>query len=276
MNESLRLARPPTLAQMAVDQLRDAIVSGRFQPGQRLVEMELSESFGVSRAPLREAFRILAAEGLIEFRQNRGCIVANPSLEELEQVILFRALIEGAAARLVTARRDKAALDHLAAIHQQMAASGRAKDNLPFLDAYWAFHRSLTAFSGNNLLLQSWNTISTTHQIFMSRSYSHFEDRREIITSTQGFLRCFRAGDASQAEAVVRSMIVWMGYTLLDSLIPADVADYVTHIIDEEGRVARIDPHQLSARKRPGKAKTAAAGVETTKPRPKSRQSRAR
>ncbi len=274
MNATLRLARPPTLTQMAVDQIRDAIVSGRFQPGERLVEMELSENLGVSRAPLREAFRILAGEGLIEIKQNRGCTVVNPSVEELEQMVLFRALIEGAAARLVTARADEAVFDRLAVFHRSMIGSQKMKDNLPFLEAYWEFHRNLLTSSGNAFLLQSWIQIGAMHRIFMSRTYSHFEDRREIIETIGGFLRCFRSGDAEEAEIVVRSMITWMGYLLLDALIPHDVASYITHLIGPGGHVVKIDPKQLAKRRVPDPA--AADPVSTaTKPRSKIRQTRA-
>ena len=268
MTSNLRLARPPTLTQLAVDQLRDAIVSGRFQPGQRLVEMDLSESFGVSRAPLREAFRILAGEGLIEIRQNRGCTVVDPSIAELEQMVLFRALIEGAAARLVTARRDAAALERLGELHQTMVDARTIKNNMPFLEAYWTFHRSLVAFSGNTLLIQSWNNIGALLRIFISRSNSHFEDRREIINTLDGFLRCFRSGDALQAETVVRSMMIWMGYTLLGTRIPDDVAGYVTCVIGADATVIAIDPAQLPARQ----DKAAPPAEPSAKPRLKTRQ----
>jgi len=271
MNPNLRITRPPTLTQMAVDQLRDAIVSGRFQPGQRLVEMDLSESFGVSRAPLREAFRILAGEGLIEIKQNRGCTVVNPSLQELEQMLLFRALIEGTAARLITARQDQIALDRLTVLHQTMVGCRKMKNNLPFLDAYWEFHRSLVLLTGNSLLIQSWNAIGAMLRIFMSRSYSHFEDRREIINTLEGFLRCFRAGDAARAETVVRSMMIWMGHTLLDTLIPQDVAGYVTHVIGPNANVMAIDAEQLAARRKPNPS-AAESAVATIGTRSKIRQ----
>jgi DNA-binding GntR family transcriptional regulator len=250
MSQSLRLSRPPTLTRMAVDQIRNAIVSGQFPPGRRLVEIELSESFGISRAPLREAFRILAGEGLIEIRRNRGFTVINPSVEELEKMVLIRAIVEGTAARLITARADAAALDRLTLLHQDMAAARGLKTNVPFLESYWSFHRSLVELSDNDLLVQSWNAITAMFRIFMSKSSAHFANKREILHTTKGFVRCFRAGEAEVAERVVRSMIVWMGYVLLDARIPPEIAGYVTHVIAPDLNVVAMDGAELEARVR--------------------------
>jgi hypothetical protein len=131
-----------------------------------------------------------------------------------------------------------------------MVSAREMKTNLIFLEYYWTFHRSLVAFSENDLLVQSWNAITAMFGLFLSKSSSHFADSREVIHTTEGFLHCFRAGDAEQAERVVRSMIVWMGYVLLDARIPKDVSGYVTHVIGPDLAVVAIDPAELSARLR--------------------------
>ena len=66
-------------AELLAEQIRDAILVGKLHPGDRLIEQELSESFKTSRGPIREAIRILATEGLVEHRKNRGAIVAAPN-----------------------------------------------------------------------------------------------------------------------------------------------------------------------------------------------------
>jgi DNA-binding GntR family transcriptional regulator len=245
---SLRVARPPTLVQLVADKLRAAIVIGQFQPGQRLVELDLSTSFGVSRAPLREALRILAGEGLIRTEQNRGCTVVNPSIEELEHMVLFRAVIEGTAARLLTARRDSQALDELARIHRGMVAARERRDSVSFLDLYWQFHGGLTALSDNTFVVNSWSGISTTFRIFISKNHQHFVETDEVVDTLGAFLQIFRDGDPAMAERVVRSMTVWLGFALLGSLIPQDVSSFVTHLVEPGAKVVPIDPHQLRAR----------------------------
>jgi DNA-binding GntR family transcriptional regulator len=249
--DSLRVVRPPTLVQLVADKLRAAIVAGEFQPGQRLVELDLSTSFGVSRAPLREALRILAGEGLIRTEQNRGCTVVNPSTDELEQMVLFRAVVEGTAARLLTARRDFKALDQLTEIHRGMVAARQRKDSISFLKLYWQFHGGLVASSENLFIINSWSAISTTFRIFISKSHLHFAEGDEVMSTIGGFLQLFRDGDPVLAERVVRSMTVWAGFALLGSHIPREVSSYVTHLVAPGARVVAIDPHQLEAQLRP-------------------------
>lgn len=77
-------------AEMLAEQIRDAILVGNLKPGDRLIEQELSESFGTSRGPIREAIRILATEGLIESRKNRGAVVAAPNFDDVLEVYAIR------------------------------------------------------------------------------------------------------------------------------------------------------------------------------------------
>ena len=85
--------------QGVVDFLADAIRSGRFAPGQRLVEADLTRELGVSRGPVREAFRRLAAEGLIEIVPNRGALVRRLSATEAHELFEIRTELEALAAR---------------------------------------------------------------------------------------------------------------------------------------------------------------------------------
>ena len=250
MSESLRLARPLTLTQMAASKLREAIISGQFQPGQRLVELELSERFGVSRAPLREAFLILAGEGLVHMRQNRGCYVVNPSVDELEHMVFFRAVIEGAAAGLITSVRDPAKLDLLEAARQRMITTSKIKDNMPFLEAHWVFHSSIIFNSDNPFLIESWGKIGTMFRIFMGKTFVRLGNRAETLNTVDGFLRYFRSGSPEKAEALVRSVILWSGFKLLDTTIPNKVASYVTHQVGPEAAIVPIAPEDLAARLR--------------------------
>jgi len=77
-------------AELLAEQIRDAILVGSLKPGDRLIEQELSESFGTSRGPIREAIRILATEGLIELRKNRGAVVSAPTFDDVLEVYAIR------------------------------------------------------------------------------------------------------------------------------------------------------------------------------------------
>src|ERR1700677_2474063 len=88
------------LRDKVAEQIRAAILSGHFKPGDRLIEDRLAEEFAVSRNPIREAMRTLASEGLIEVTARRGAVVASLSPQEAEELLEVRATLEGANARL--------------------------------------------------------------------------------------------------------------------------------------------------------------------------------
>jgi DNA-binding GntR family transcriptional regulator len=89
-----------SLAQRVADALRDAILARRYRPGERLVEDRLSEELGVSRIPIREALRALAAEGLVRVEPRRGASVAEVSPQLAGDLVEVRATLEGLNARL--------------------------------------------------------------------------------------------------------------------------------------------------------------------------------
>jgi len=133
-------------------EIRRAIVQGAYKPGERLVEDRLAEDFGVSRNPVREALRALAAEGLIEVTARKGAMVPELSAEVAQELIEVRATLEGLNARLAARRRDHAMLAQLAQI---MAAGNKAMtdgriDALRPLNA--RFHDALAAAGSNRVL----------------------------------------------------------------------------------------------------------------------------
>ncbi len=111
---------PATLRDMVQDRLREAIIEGRFKPGERLVERPLCAQLGVSRTIIRETMRYLEAEGLVEILPHRGPIVARMGWNDARQIYDIRRMLETAAARTCAtrmtpelAKRLRAALEHL-------------------------------------------------------------------------------------------------------------------------------------------------------------------
>ena len=95
---TLKIQHPPkTLRELAQSNMRDAIISGVFEPGQRLVERTLCEQIGVSRSVIREVIRTLEAEGLVELLPQQGPIVATLNWQQAEQIYNIRELLEASA-----------------------------------------------------------------------------------------------------------------------------------------------------------------------------------
>src|ERR1700749_3730970 len=99
LQSTLRIEDVPTVRSRVAQKLRAAIMSGSFRPGQRLVERELCEMTGVSRPSIREALRLLEADGMVNTVPHRGPVVSTISLEEARQLYDARAVLEGFAGR---------------------------------------------------------------------------------------------------------------------------------------------------------------------------------
>lgn len=116
LNQSFLNTQMRTREEVVADALRAAIVRGSFKPGEKLDQQELADRFGISRSPLREALRTLAAEDLVVNIPHRGTVVAERSMAELEELVFMRCLLEGAAARRAAPLMDAQRLEKLASI----------------------------------------------------------------------------------------------------------------------------------------------------------------
>ena len=119
-----------TLPEAAAERLRTLIIEGELAPGARLNERELSERLGVSRTPLREAFRMLAADGLLVQLPNRGAQVVSLSREDVRHAFEVMASLEGLAGELAAARVTDGDLGELRALQAEMEQA-HARHDLP-------------------------------------------------------------------------------------------------------------------------------------------------
>lgn len=165
-------ARADLLPERLAEWLRDEIVAGSLPPGERLVEQVLCKRAGVSRVPLREALRILAADGLVSLTPHRGATVTPLSNVELEELFGLRIALEGFAAGAAARFRPPQQITSLRVLIVQM----REAVALGELDAYHAlasrFHLGLVQAGGNALLSKSYEQLHVRlrrYQAAMSR-----------------------------------------------------------------------------------------------------------
>jgi DNA-binding GntR family transcriptional regulator len=143
--EPVARGRHPSSARaQAYDRLRDAIVSLRLKPGERIADAQLAQELGVSRTPVREAILQLADEGLLEIVPQHGTFVAPISLEAVREAQFVREALEVAALREVVERITDAELDELDAL---LAEQASATDPARFYTLDQAFHRRLMEIS---------------------------------------------------------------------------------------------------------------------------------
>jgi DNA-binding GntR family transcriptional regulator len=131
------------------NQLRDMIVEGGLKPGQKVPEPELCQRFGVSRTPLREALKVLAAEGILQLLPNRGAVVAKITDEEIEQIFPIMGALEALAGELACERMTVEDLEKLRRLHKAMIGHYRRSEWLSYSKLNRAIHEAVFAAAGN-------------------------------------------------------------------------------------------------------------------------------
>jgi DNA-binding GntR family transcriptional regulator len=132
--------------------LRSSITQGRFHAGERLIERELCEMFGVSRPSLREAMRQLEAEELVTLVPNRGPVVSEISIEEAREIYEIRATLEGLVARLFVRNASDAEVAELRKALRELKKAETGKSSELLLDLKNKFYEVLLAGCGNRVM----------------------------------------------------------------------------------------------------------------------------
>ena len=130
-----------TMQEIVCDAIRDAILSGRYPPGQRLVAADLARELGVSRMPVREALQRLEAAGLVSLTPHHGAVVSELSESEIVELYHIRGVLDGLATRLAAPHLTPQDHDRLRSILGEMAGAARAKDLEKLLGANREFHQ---------------------------------------------------------------------------------------------------------------------------------------
>jgi DNA-binding GntR family transcriptional regulator len=194
----------------AVDGVRGLILRGEYAPGARLGEVELADALGVSRTPVREALRQLAAEGLVELVPNKGARVVAWTADELEQVFELRAQVEGFAAHQAALHATDDDVDRLAELAAAHAAATRARDRdlERVYELNGAFHSRLAATAGGASLQGVLGSL--VHTVVLHRTLHTFDDAAMERSSRHHLeiVEAIRARDGLWAESVMRSHLL--------------------------------------------------------------------
>ncbi|MFM1988493.1 MAG: hypothetical protein RJA99_1450 [Pseudomonadota bacterium] len=195
-----------------VARLETEIVEGRYLPGARLREQALAETLGVGRAPLREAVRVLEGRRMIERTPNAGVRVADPSVDDLEQMLVVREGLEGLAAREAAGRIGVAGLARLREISARIArldAAGPAGTAEVFRgSADGDFHRSIAQESGNRWLVQLLcDDLYPLIRLFRFRAALLRPDRARTHAEHDAIIARLQARDAAGAERLMREHV---------------------------------------------------------------------
>ncbi|HEX9182352.1 MAG TPA: GntR family transcriptional regulator [Burkholderiales bacterium] len=153
------IARRP-LHEEAADRLRDLIIQGTLAPGSRLNERLLTAQLGVSRTPLREAFKVLATEGLVELLPNRGAIVSPIDAVRVSETLAVMGALEALAGELACTRASDGQLNEIRSLHQEMLANHARGDLAGYFKFNQAIHLKIVKYSGNAVLTQTYRHLN--------------------------------------------------------------------------------------------------------------------
>ena len=196
------------LYQEVAERLRQRIFAHQLAPGARIDEQALAIDYGISRTPLREALKVLAAEGLVTLRPRRGCFVTEISEQDLDDIFPLMAMLEGRCALEATTRAQPEDLARLDALHAELQRFAESKEIERFFEVNQAFHYQIQEMSGNRRLRQ---VIQDLRKVLkMTRLFSLSIDGRvqQSLAEHAIILAAIKAGDAAGAQVAMHDHIL--------------------------------------------------------------------
>jgi DNA-binding GntR family transcriptional regulator len=150
----------PALQDEVVARLRRMIDDGTLLPGSRIPERQVCERLGVSRTPLREAFQVLAGQGLIELQPRRGAVVKKLRHDEIDHMFEVLAALESLAGELACGLMSDVELSHIESLHERMMAAYRRRSQAKFFELNQQIHEQIVKASGNPVLERVYEGLS--------------------------------------------------------------------------------------------------------------------
>lgn len=198
----------PALSVEISDRMRRMIMEGELEPGAKVPEKALTEHFGVSRTPIREAVKILAHEGLVELVQNRGAIVAPQTADELCELFPVIAALEGAAGELAATNASDGAIAALGAHCRALRAAYEAADRPTYFDINQMIHAGIMQAAGNPTLARHHATLA--NRVYRARYQANLsKDRWHAATvEHEGIQAALEAREAKRLGELMREHLM--------------------------------------------------------------------
>ena len=194
----------PTRSDDVYERLREAILTGRARPNERLIEAELADRLQVSRTPIRESLQRLAAEGLVVSRR-RGWVVLEHTSVEIREIYEARAALEGYCARLAAQRATDAQLKEIASLHHPKRNLKSSRQHLVEIND--GFHDAILAAAQNERLADMIRRNRTYYFTFRIAQLYSDEEADASIAGHQAIARALLQRDANRAEREMRAHI---------------------------------------------------------------------
>lgn len=194
-----------TLRERIVDFIKDSVVSGRLKPGERVPEQEIADNFGISRTPIREAFRQLESEGFITVTPRKGAVVSPITDKDVSEFYAIKSLLEGFAARTACAKLTEKDLKKLQSLNASMARCAEKNDVKGFFKVDAQFHDCFLKACGNEKLFTLIHQLVQQFERFRITAMSLPGRMRDSVKQHEEIVSAFKRGDAVLVEALVKA-----------------------------------------------------------------------
>ncbi|MFY0988857.1 GntR family transcriptional regulator [Halomonas sp. C05BenzN] len=203
MSGPSRLIQPRNLVEQVADYLTQAIIDQEYAPGERLSEVQLARDLGVSRAPVREAARLLESRGLLVSLPRKGFFVRALDADELGDVFDLRLCLERHAIERLALRYDAEAEAALTRQVERLCEAAAGESESRRIEEDLAFHRLMIALAGNRRLLQSFDGLAHELRLCIALIAKTHEDPDSISTSHHLLLEALASRDPLRCRAAI-------------------------------------------------------------------------
>ena len=214
----IKIDEPKLLSEDIAESIKTAIIKGKFKPGEKIPEGELAESMGISRTPLREAFRKLANEGFIQIIPRKGAVVADIDADEAINLYEIKSTLEGLAARLAARNMKPKDIDKLEKINNELKELIDKNDLESFYKVHTKFHEGFVKLCGNKRLIQMISNLNDHFNRFGIISLTLPGQFEQAIRQHAEIIEGFNSGDQNLVEVRVRTNVMTGGRVLVAHL----------------------------------------------------------
>jgi phosphonate utilization transcriptional regulator len=221
---TLDLLRSRSLGRAAQQEIEHLILSGAIRPGERLIEAHLSQRLGVSRGPIREAFRMLEEDGLVRQEKNRGVFVRAIALDEAAEIYDLRAAMDELVGRRLGGALAPPQLKALRVQVDTMDQSARAGDADTYHRLNLQFHDTLVEFAGNRKLTAIYRKLVKELALFRRRNLEQHAVLPHSVAEHRAILKAIAAGDAAGAARLLYEHAIAGKERMLTTAVATDAA----------------------------------------------------
>ncbi len=197
----------PTLPAVVAEKLRQLIIDGTFKPGTWLNERDLCDQLKISRTPLREAYRMLASDGLVALQPKRGAMVIELSADDVENIFDVLSVLEGLAVRSAAERATDAELARIAQLHAQMRENYEKRDIRAYFAASMGTHIAINRAAHNPALTHAYDRLNLQVQALRYKSNFDGDEWTAAVADHEAFVQALMERDGERAEALIRKHV---------------------------------------------------------------------